>query len=135
MQPEIIVELDPSDWPDPKWRNYHLAGSTVTGKVHVRCDEPLECQAVRCAAGWHSEGRGDRDEGMVMGKTLHDGPLEESSSFPFSLTVPVNGPISYSGHYISIVWEVKAVIDLAWKKDPATEATFVVLPAPYTAQG
>lgn len=134
MTPQISVTLEPSDWPDPKWRNYHLAGNVIRGEVRVESDGPLECRAVRCVVGWHTEGRGDRDEGVAAAMTLHDGPLNGNRSFPFEASIPVNGPISYQGHYINIVWSAKAVIDLAWKKDPVSEAQFVVLPAPYTAE-
>ncbi len=130
MAPRIDIELDKSDWDDPRFERYYLAGSTVRGKVVVTASEPLDARAVRVAAGWHTEGRGDRDEGMVASATLHQGSIMGRQEFPFELKLPEDGPVTYEGHYIRIVWSVIAVIDLAWKKDPQAEQVFFVMPAP-----
>ena len=130
--PHIRIELDPGEWTDPKWEKYRLAGGRVSGKVIVDCPGPLSCEAIRCVVGWHTEGRGDRDDGMIAVRTLHKGSLETRRSFDFQVELPVNGPISYAGHYINIVWTVTAIIDLSWKKNPQAQETFYLMPAPVT---
>ncbi len=131
MAPSIAIALDAVEGADPKWKDYFVAGSVLSGEVRISCSEPVDCQAVRCVIGWHTEGRGDRDEGTAWSKTLHTGPLNGQHTFPFEAVLPIDGPISYSGHYVNIVWTVTSVIELAWKKDPQAEVRFFVLPAPY----
>ena len=130
MAPAIRIELDKSDWDDPRFERYHLAGTQVRGRVIVSAPEPLETKGVRVVAGWRTEGRGDRDEAMAALKTCHRGTISGQQEFPFELPVPVDGPISFDGHYIQIVWRVVAIIDLSWKKDPKAEEIFYVMPAP-----
>ncbi len=131
MVPSVAIALDVVSGADPKWKDYYVAGSVLSGQVLVTGDGPIECEAVRCVISWHTEGRGDRNEEAVWSKTLHEGPLTADASFPFEASLPVRGPISYSGHYINVVWTVTAIVDLVRGKDPQAVARFFVLPAPY----
>ena len=123
--PTLEIELDPGPWPQGDWANYRAAGGNVSGALRVNSPDPLECRAVRISIGWHTEGRGDKDEAVIFEETVHRGPLHGEHSFRFSTPLPA-GPVSYAGKYITIVWQAAAAIDLAWKRDPHTEQTFFV---------
>ena len=131
MAVDVAIELDEPDWADPEWSRHYVAGNILSGVVRVRSDQEVNCRGVHCVVGWHTEGRGDKDEGIVWSNTLHEGPLSGEQTFPFRLTLPLNGPISYSGHYIRIVWTVNAVVALDWQKDPSAEVLFFLMPAPF----
>ena len=125
--PNIWIDLDPGPWTEPEWKDYYTCGGAVSGRVRILADEPVNCRGVRLTVGWHTEGRGDRDEGKVHEETVHEGELPTGDhTFPFSARLPQEGPISYAGHYINIVWRATAHIDLAWRRDPTAEKVFYV---------
>ena len=129
MAPSIQIELDPGPSSDPGLADYHVCGGTISGHAVVSTDEPLNCRAVMLSVGWHTEGRGDEDEESVFEEWVHEGELSAGEHrFAFSARIP-DGPMSYAGHYINVIWRVTAQIDLAWKRDPTAERTFfAVLP-------
>ncbi len=125
----VEIQLEDGPWTDRGLHHYWPAGGTIRGDVILRTDERPDCRGVRVAAGWRTEGRGDRDEGMVFASTLYEGTLDLGESrFPFAAELP-HQPISYQGHYVSIVWRVSARVDLAWKSDPSAEEMFYMLPS------
>ena len=129
--PSIHVELDPGPWSEPEYADCRVCGETVSGSVVVQAEEPVRCRAVVVSVGWHTEGRGDRDEETLWEQRVHEGELLPGEHrFPFSATLPAE-PMSYAGHYININWQVKATIDVAWARDPHAERQFyAVLPEP-----
>jgi hypothetical protein len=121
---KLEIELDPGPWDDPEWADYRAVGGTVSGRVKTITDDPISCRRLVVSVGWHTEGRGDKDQEAVGEETVFEGELQpDQPSFPFSFPLPA-GPVSYAGHYINIVWQVSANLDLAWKRDPHTEQTF-----------
>jgi len=129
MAPSIRIELDPGPWREPEFADYRVCGDTVGGHAIVSTLEALSCRAVTLSVGWHTEGRGDRDEAFVFEQRVHEGELSSGEHrFPFAAKLS-DGPMSYAGHYMNIIWQVKAQIDLAWKRDPMAEKKFyAVLP-------
>lgn len=129
--PSIQIELDPGPWSEPEFADYRICGEPVRGHVIVISDESLNCRNVSASVEWHTEGRGDQDDGTVWEERVHEGELPPGEHrFPFTAPLPAE-PMSYAGHYIQIVWQVKARIDLAWARDPAAERSFyAVLPEP-----
>ena len=125
----IRIQLDPGQSDDPDWERYRVGGDRISGQVVVETDELIECRAVRIAGGWHTEGKGDRDEEVIYATTLHKGKLNATHQFPFETMLPEQ-PISYSGHHIKVIWTATATVDLAWQKDPRAEEMFFVLPIP-----
>ena len=72
----------------------------------------------------HKQVMMNKDQEAFGEETVFEGELQpDQPSFPFSFPLPA-GPVSYAGHYINIVWQVSASLDLAWKRDPHTEQTF-----------
>jgi hypothetical protein len=127
--PQVHIELDPGPWTEAEYADYRVLGEPISGKVRIAADEPITCRSVTVSIGWHTEGRGDRDEGTVWESQVHEGEIPAGEmELPFRAELP-DGPMSYAGQYINILWEVAAQIDLAWKRDPTAERRFhAVLP-------
>lgn len=125
--PEITFELDPGPWgTDPEWRDFRATGGSISGRATVTTDELIKCRGVDLVLGWRTEGRGDRDQQLILEDRVHAGELYPGTRvFPFQATLP-EGPISYDGHHIKIVWFVGIQIDIAWKRDPKNEMPFFV---------
>lgn len=107
-----------------------VVGGIFSGKL-IREPDGMEkgpmARAVRLSLKFFTEGRGDKDQ-----KTLHtiEFPLGDDGRLdaPFSFDVPSDGPISYDGSLIRVVWEIEARIDLKLARDPKTERTVLVVP-------
>jgi hypothetical protein len=124
--PEIQIEMDPGPWTEGEWVDYRLAGSPVSGRVRIRALEPVRCRGVIVSVGWHTEGKGDTDRAAVFEEIVHQGELSVGEHvFPFAAHLP-DSPMSYTGKYIKIVWQVAARIDIALRTDPHLERTFFV---------
>lgn len=122
-KPRAIFELDPGPWEDPQWANCRPAEGTLSGRVRVELDEPLNPRRVILRVKWYTEGKGDRDEGIHWEEVVHQGPLQGGEAFSFQVQLP-QGPLSYYGHLIKIVWAVELQLDLAWRRDPKFEHRF-----------
>ncbi len=103
---------------------------TVSGTLLVIPDKDLKCRHLYVRARWHTEGRGDRDSGIGAEVDLFQGTLKAGmpTEYQFELTLP-REPWSYAGHFINILWEIEAVIDLRLAKDPRTAVEIVMSPA------
>ncbi len=122
-EPQAIFELDPGPWDDPQWANCRPTEGTLSGRVRVELDEPLNPRRVILRVKWYTEGKGDRDEEILWEEVVHQGPLQGGEEFPFQVQLP-QGPLSYYGHLIKIVWAVELQLDLAWRRDPKFEHRF-----------
>ncbi len=102
---------------------------TISGTLLVVPEKDLKCRHLYVRARWHTEGRGDRDSGVGAEVDLFQGTLKAGmpAEYPFELSLP-REPWSYAGHYINIVWELEAVIDLRLTKDPRATIEFVMAP-------
>lgn len=102
-------------------------GATITGQVALFPEQEVKCRRVTVSLQWRTEGRGTPASQIVAQTTLHEGDLIGllPQQFPFSLIVP-ESPWSYDGHYIKIVWELIANVDIPWGSDwGATQAVVV----------
>lgn len=127
MATEILLTLKSGQQTPMGYR--FAPDDTVKGTVQILPDKDLNCRHLYVRLQWHTEGRGDRDSAVVGEQDLFQGTL--SGGMPtyhdFSLTAP-RGPWSYSGHYINIVWEVIASIDVPMGGDPKAEIPFILSP-------
>lgn len=107
----------------------YTPGDTISGTVLVVPDSALHCNRVLIQLGWHTEGRGDRDEQIVAETDVARGTLAANVPllFDFSFSLP-NDPWSYAGHYVSIVWHIAAKIDISMAVDPRHEQPFILAP-------
>lgn len=102
-------------------------GHTITGSATWHTDKAPERVAAR--VGWLTEGRGDRDDEYFGEASLDVGDSEFGTPdrFDFTLQIPPDGPPSYDGKILRIVWVVEVRLYLSWAKDIETSARFRVV--------
>jgi hypothetical protein len=118
------------DVADPAAR-YPL-GEAVTGEVHWLPGKSTRYKSVKMKLRWHTEGRGDKDGATVDEHSTPGGETQGSAPLigPFSLDLPKDGPMSYNGTLIRIIWTLHAEADEPWTLgDEKTEAVIEVGPA------
>ncbi|MBN2084281.1 MAG: hypothetical protein JW748_03585 [Anaerolineales bacterium] len=111
-------------------RNSFEPGAMIAGRLSVIPKRDLNCKSVKIRLEWHTEGRGDRDGRIVTEQEVHKGVLagDQEISFQFEMQVPEE-PWSYSGHYINILWELVAEIDLPMAINPRSVCAIRVRPS------
>lgn len=84
---------------------------------------------VSARVGWVTEGRGDRDDEYVGEESVELGSSEFAipDRLDFSLQIPNDGPPSYDGKIVRIVWVVEVRVYLSWAKDIVTTERFRVV--------
>jgi hypothetical protein len=107
----------------------YAPGDEARGRVTVFPGADLRCNHLYVRAQWRTEGRGDRDEGRGNAVDLFQGTLSagQPASYDFRLPLPAE-PWSYAGHYINIVWELVAEVDVPLAPDLRARQTIVVAP-------
>lgn len=105
-------------------------GSFLDADVQIIPQETIKHRSIRVTLEWHTEGYGNRDRGQAAIEILaHEGTLEPGQSIykRLSFNLP-NEPWSYAGHYINIIWELKATIDIAMGRDVEGSERFILAP-------
>jgi sporulation-control protein spo0M len=107
----------------------YAPGTVVSGVARVRAGSSVKCNHLRIRCLWQTEGRGDRDEGVIETKDVLQGTLNagEMRDFPFRFELP-REPWSYAGHYINIVWGIGVELDVPWASNPKQFTPFVLAP-------
>lgn len=126
---ELNVTLDAGPWSEPGYEQCRPVGGVVSGTVTWNAPEPLKMRLIEVELRWRTEGRGDTDQEAPAKQELakYELPAGESS-WRFELRLPPDGPITYEGHLIRILWEVRAHIDIAWGRDLEFTTPLTVLP-------
>ncbi|MBN1491007.1 MAG: hypothetical protein JXA69_13910 [Phycisphaerae bacterium] len=129
-KPDLQIELSPGPWPGHDYAGCWPVGGRIAGTLRAQTFEPVKARGVRVELGWHTEGRGDTDKKVVDTVTVQEGSLHgpQAYQWTFELAVPSDGPISYHGHYINILWQVRAVVDMPWARDAKAEQPVQILP-------
>lgn len=120
----IFVELHhPGPWPVGS----DVSGHAVWEPSHAGSDRARE---IRINLRWRTEGRGDRNSAIVqfLRIPLTQGPPPTATRFPFRFTLPPDGPVSYHGSLIRVLWEIEARVDISWAVDPKAVAPLIVVP-------
>lgn len=120
----IFIELaHASPWP---------VGAQVTGQViwDPAYEGSDRARAIMISLQWRTKGRGDRNSAIVHTLTIPftDGPPRTTTRVPFRLALPPDGPVSYSGTLLEVIWEVHARVDLSWGIDPRAVEPLLVVP-------
>ena len=104
-------------------------GETVQGSIQVTPAADVNCRHLFARLRWQTEGRGDQDRGFAAEGDLYQGQLKGGVPFyqRFQFTAPKE-PWSYNGHYVSIVWQVEAVVDIPLARDALASARFILAP-------
>ena len=98
-------------------------GGIVTGVVSW--SGPKTPRSVSVTLQYRTEGRGstDKDEASTV-----QVPADNQGYHQFHLEVPTEGPISFDGDLISVIWEVELQLDLRGRRDPKETTRVEVLP-------
>lgn len=90
------------------------AGETISGDIIWTVPEELPKRAI-ASIGWRTEGRGDVNRATVQEISLDFSKFARggNATIPFQFQIPFNGPVSYDGSLLRIIWEVNVEIDLA----------------------
>ena len=105
-------------------------GGRVSGSALWTPNTTVTPRQIRVSAIWKTEGRGDKSTGTADELRLEPGPqgFTPPVTIPFALYLPADGPISYDGKILRIMWQIVARIDLPWAKDEIAEQPFRVVP-------
>lgn len=102
-------------------------GETVRGVVRWAPEEKMP-RGIDVELTYHTEGRGDLDR-KVVARARHDiVEGEGAGELPFELVVPVDGPISYDGRLMRVIWTVTASLDMRLARDPSSAEVITVFP-------
>ncbi|MCW3059200.1 MAG: hypothetical protein JWQ02_1021 [Capsulimonas sp.] len=120
---EMTFDEGQSFSPPPMFR----AGQVVRGLVTVTPNADVECRHLWVTLQWRTEGRGERETGVAQKEDIFQGRLTHGTpvQIPFQFTLP-QSPWSYSGKYVSIVWEVAVDVDVPWKVNPRGALPFIL---------
>jgi hypothetical protein len=109
---------------DAKVRN----GERVKGTVTWEAEGAKTPRKIEVGCRFRVEGRGTRREEIVSSIESHD------SVIPFDFEIPKEGPLTYEGTLLRIVWEIAAEADLPMAFDPQVAAPFTVVARPWDAK-
>jgi len=104
-------------------------GEPVAGVVKIAAHDDFFCRKLTLIREWKTEGRGNRagggEEGMIFADNteFHSG---ETREFPFRF-IGLSGPASYDGHYLKVVWHLRAQIDISLAVDVKHEEKFTLI--------
>ncbi|MBI1370319.1 MAG: hypothetical protein GC162_16920 [Planctomycetes bacterium] len=101
-------------------RTAFAPGQTIAGRIEWRLDQPADAIELRLV--WHTAGKGTRDAAIAQTHRI-ERPGSVSSE-AFEMTAP-NGPYSFSGKLISILWAMEAVIE---PSESSTRIDLVIAP-------
>ncbi len=128
--PRLDIELSPGPLAEAGSPDPWAAGDTVRGWLRVDLPADSRMRGISIELKWQTEGRGTVDECVVGKVSWVETQLPASPPFelPFELHIPANGPVSYHGNLLSIVWTLRANIDIPWAIDVGESREITVLP-------
>ncbi len=102
-------------------------GDTLRGVVNW-APEDKRPRGIDVELTYHTEGRGDTDRKVVARARHEIVEGEEGGELPFELATPVDGPITYDGRLIRVIWTVTARLDMRMARDPKSSEVITVFP-------
>lgn len=106
-------------------------GSTLKGQASWTPDKESKPRAVCVSLGWRTEGRGNRKEGTCDETERSDITPGSTVTLPFEFQVPLEGPVSYDGKLMKIIWEITVRVDLPFARDEIERKEIRVVPGLY----
>ncbi len=123
---ELAIKLEPGRLDRPC---YYVAGEPIAGEVVVDAVEPVQARGLLLELLWYTKGKADPEQQQLWQRRLHEGPIPAGPHrYRFELTLP-DGPASYEGQLVSVVWEFRLWIDMALRRDPGIAQPIWLLPA------
>jgi hypothetical protein len=80
-------------------------GEVIRGRFRWKITSPAKSVSLRLF--WYTQGKGDKDVGIVAAENFNQPLLVDER--PFQFEIPA-GPYSFSGKLISLVWALEVVI-------------------------
>jgi hypothetical protein len=114
--------------PERPDRTYKF-GEPIAGTVRIAAHDHFPCRKLTLIREWKTAGRGNRagggEEGMILADNVefHSG---ETREYPFRF-VGLSGPASYDGHYLKVVWHLRAQVDIPLAVDVKHEEKFLLV--------
>lgn len=97
---------------------YFTLGDPVEAVLVIDARQRINCRGVVVQLLWCTSGKGDPEELLAWQEQVHAGPIEPGvHRFPVRATLPA-GPACYDGELMHLAWELRATIDLAFRRDP-----------------
>ena len=106
-------------------------GAGVKGQVTWSPDGDAKPRGLRVTLGWRTEGKGNRKEGTCDEAERTDIAPGSTVTLPFEFHVPIEGPVSYDGKLMRIIWEIVAQVDLPFARDEIEKREIRVVPGLY----
>lgn len=107
-------------------------GQKLHGRLVWTAEQQAKPKHVKVALGWRTEGRGDVDRKTTTELKLEAGSVSagDRTVFPFEFLLPNEGPISYDGSLLRILWEITVLVDLPglFARDEKYQLAIRVLP-------
>jgi hypothetical protein len=128
MPTDIRVSIQGGQQAEGGYQHFEPGGD-IWGSVTVTPDRDLKCNHLWVRLQWHTEGRGDRDQGRVDEADVFQGTLSANQPVrhDFRFQLP-DEPWSFAGHYVNIVWEVVGEIDVPMALDLRGATAFILAP-------
>ena len=110
-------------------------GSVLSGRAVFTSGAETTVDGASLSVHWKTRGRGVGDNGEAWSRkeAIPEGgrvvEAVQTMSWPFRCQLP-ESPWSYTGKYVSIVWEVSVTLDVPWARDPKAARTFILRPPP-----
>ena len=107
-----------------------VVGQEIRGYAVWDPRDVTRAKSFQLTVDWRTEGRGDRDRATVarVSVPFTHGQPTSVTRFPFSFVLPPDGPVTYHGRLLRIIWSANARIDVGWAVDPRGSREFVVAP-------
>lgn len=104
-------------------------GQWVKGRVTFEVLEDVEFRDAQVRFHWHTEGKGNRASGEGGTESLaRSGRWLAGSTHGFSFKIPApNGPLTYRGRILKVLWSLEARLDRSLLKPDIVESIPVVL--------
>ena len=103
------------------------AGGFLTATVRWIADGDRQPRRIIVAAEWQTDGAGDPVRGV--GRSAVFQPKEREEVFGVRFLIPHEGPLSYDGELLKIVWKLRVRVD-RFGVDEIEEVLFRVEPRP-----
>jgi hypothetical protein len=107
------------------------AGTDRDFTLWVQTAEPVGCRGIYCWIGCRIHGAGtDEEVTLVPEQLIYEGALAPGQpvSYPFRLSLPPHGPVTFVGRYVKLEWAARVRLDIPLWFDKRLWAPIIVTP-------
>lgn len=104
------------------------AGESISGRITIKSNNvDSTSSSIEIKTKWNTEGNGSEAWGTPSSKE-YSGGTSGITEQKFELTIPGEGPISYSGKHVTVVWEILVQSTGSSNEENLASRKFEVLP-------